>query len=117
MASPSNSQDVDLAPTKRNSKRRRVQKSSPLMIKQKKDETMEGEEDETPVIEEKGVFEQMAGIDPDEAGLRLLCGLKPNGNGWNGPQVSRNSVTKELLFKDFKDFRPNLTPQEVKSQI
>ena len=62
----------------------------------------------------------VSGIDPDDdRDVPLLIGVKANGRGWGGgggggriesPKKRKNGT---LIFEDWPDFRPNLTPEDI----
>eukprot|EP00035_Acanthoeca_spectabilis_P016675 m.345600 g.345600 ORF g.345600 m.345600 type:complete len:207 (-) comp16560_c1_seq4:2080-2700(-) len=53
----------------------------------------------------------MAGLDPNVPGS-AIAGVNPNGHGWHGPAPKRHK-NGHLVFSDFPEFTPNMTPSEV----
>ena len=58
-----------------------------------------------------GPYEQMRGVDPEEQVL-LLAGVNPNGSGWD-PELQAMLLEDRFHFKDFPEFRPNLSPEKI----
>lgn len=69
------------------------------------------EEEEETKTTRRG-FTQMDGIDPAEVAAPI-AGIQANGRGWSGPEPTRDASTGTLQFRDWPDFCPNMTPEEI----